>query len=138
MKMELPVSSGTSALKTQTPGDYPEDTVVYILFVRINNLHAFSTLPSSFLLYDFGLMNLVVWVCHSRCVLASFVSVTETNMFDIMSDFPFYCEVEGLQVILMLCVCNLRLVKNFFFVHRRFSVGCETTENSDSNTVRLI
>ena len=26
MKMELPVSSETSALKTQTPGDYPKDT----------------------------------------------------------------------------------------------------------------
>ena len=27
MKMELPVSSETSALKAQTPGDYPKDTI---------------------------------------------------------------------------------------------------------------
>ena len=68
--------------------------------------------------YVFNVVNLGVWISHSRCVPASFVSVTKNDMFDIISDFPFYYEIEGLQVILMLCVCvcvyTLRLVKYFF------------------------
>jgi len=77
-----------------------------MLFARINNLHAFSPLPSSFLLCVFSVVNLGVWIYHSRCVPASFVLVTKINhIFDIISYFPFYYKIEVLQEILMLCVC---------------------------------